>query len=183
MTNPSRRPPVIAGTPEEAAAAFRKAGGRLTAARRLVLEALFAADRPVSAEDIAGGLGGRMTRSDLTSVYRTLERLEQMGLVRHVHIGHGPGLYELERPGEAEYLICERCGRVDRVEAAALDRARAEIRRAFGYEARFSHFPISGLCAGCAKNEPAQRRGRRPVEEDEPAQRRGRRRVSERTRP
>lgn len=150
MTHPARRPPVIVGTLDEAIAAFREGGGRLTGARRLVLEALFAADGPVSAEDIAGGLGGRLPRSDLTSVYRTLERLERVGLVRHVHMGHGPGLYELERGDEPEYLVCERCGRVDRVEAARLDPARAEIRRAVGYEARFSHFPIAGLCVRCA---------------------------------
>jgi Fur family ferric uptake transcriptional regulator len=103
----------------------------------------------VSAEFIAEGLGGRLTGADLTSVYRNLEYLEELGVVRHVHVGHGPGLYALER-GEQEYLFCEHCERVDRVEASRLDPAREQIRKAFGYEASFSHFPVVGLCADCA---------------------------------
>jgi Fe2+ or Zn2+ uptake regulation protein len=45
---------------------------RISAARRLVLEALYAADAPISAEQIADGLSGRLPRSDLASVYRNL---------------------------------------------------------------------------------------------------------------
>lgn len=71
-------------------------------------------------------------------------------MVRHVHVGHGPGLYALEDGTEREYLVCERCNRVDTVDAKKLQRARAEIRKQFGYEARFSHFPIVGLCERCA---------------------------------
>jgi len=40
--------------------------------------------------------------------YRNLETLEEVGLVRHVHLGHGPGLYALAAP-EHEYLVCESC--------------------------------------------------------------------------
>ena len=70
--------------------------------------------------------------------------------MRHVHLGHGPGLYALEGGGRSEYLVCERCSRVDTVEAQELDRVRADVRERFGYEVRFSHFPIVGLCAACA---------------------------------
>ena len=51
--------------------------------------------------------------------------------------------------GACEYLHCERCGRVDAIEPAELDEIRLAIRRRFSYEARFTHFPIVGLCAGC----------------------------------
>jgi Fur family ferric uptake transcriptional regulator len=115
-----------------------------------VLEALFAAEGPVSAEFIAEGLGGNLTRSDLASVYRNLEWLENQGVVRHVHLGHGPGLYALARGGSREYLVCERCGRVESLASSRLDGVRAEIKQLFGFEARFSHFAIPGLCARCA---------------------------------
>jgi Fur family transcriptional regulator, ferric uptake regulator len=130
--------------------ALRRQGYRLSAARRIVLEALFAAEGPVSAEFIADGLGGSVRRSDLASVYRNLEWLETLGVVRHVHLGHGPGLYTLARDGAREYLVCERCGRVESVEPAALDAIRGQLKEAFGFEARFSHFAIPGLCGGCA---------------------------------
>lgn len=121
----------------------------MSAARRLVLEAFFAADGPVSAEQIADGLGGRFPRSDLASVYRNLETLAELGLVRHFHPGHGPGLYALAGP-EREHLVCESCGAVMAVAPGEMDEVRSLIRERFGYEARFGHFPIVGLCKRCA---------------------------------
>lgn len=133
--------------------AVRDRGLRLTSPRRLVLEALFAAPGPVSADDIAGGLDGRLMASDLTSVYRNLETLEHAGLVRHFHAGHGPGRYVLEGRTEQEYVACERCGRIEAVAPSALDAARKEIAEATGFTARFVHFPIVGRCADCAVQE------------------------------
>jgi Fur family ferric uptake transcriptional regulator len=150
MTHAPHSPPLPVSDVAAAATALRERGGRLSQPRRQVLEALFAADRPVSAEHLAQGLDGRTTPVELTSVYRSLEYLEVLGLVRHVHLGHGPGLYTLASAREREYLVCERCDRVTAVEAAALDAIRTQIRGTFGYEARFSHFPIVGLCASCA---------------------------------
>lgn len=116
-----------------------------------MLEGLFAADGPVSADHLARTVGGKSTPLDTASVHRNLAQLEELGLVRHVHIGHGPGLYALVGAAEREYIACERCGRVTSVEPAKLDPVRRTIRRKFGYEARFSHFPILGLCSTCAE--------------------------------
>ena len=153
--SPDRLPVVVADL-DEAMDVVRRRGLRLTSARRLVLEALLAARGPISAEDIADGLGGRMTQSDIASVYRNLETLGELGLVRHFHAGHGPGRYVLEGLGDREYLACESCGALESVEPAALDGVRDAVRDLSGFEARFSHFPIVGLCARCAK----QRKGR-----------------------
>ncbi len=133
--------------------AVRQRGFRLTSARRLVLEALLAAREPISAEDIADGLGGRMTQSDIASVYRNLETLGSLGLVRHFHAGHGPGRYVLEGAGDREYLSCESCGSLESVSPTSLDSVRSRVRELWGFEARFSHFPMVGLCAACARNK------------------------------
>ena len=156
MTVSPDRQPVVVTDLNEAIDAVRRSGLRLTSARRLVLEALLAARGPISAEDIADGLGGKMTQSDIASVYRNLETLGELGLVRHFHAGHGPGRYVLEGLGDREYLACESCGTLQSVEPSSLDGVREKVRELSGFEARFSHFPIVGLCAGCAK----QRRGR-----------------------
>ena len=130
----------------DAVDALRERGLRLTTPRRLVLEALFAVEGPVSAEHIATSL-----RLDVTSVYRNLEALEEHGLARHVHLGHGPGLYALVGRGEREFLSCERCGAVRTVTPEQLDPVRDQIRLLFGYEARFTHFAVVGLCPACAR--------------------------------
>lgn len=150
MPRAAQTPPLPFRDLDEVAAAVRRAGGRLSAPRRRVLEALFAAEGPVSASYLAGGLGGRGPEVDLASVYRSLEQLEELGVVRHVHVGHGPGLYALVGAGEREYLVCERCDRVTTVAPAQLDEVRALVERTFGYRARFTHFPITGLCPACA---------------------------------
>jgi Fur family ferric uptake transcriptional regulator len=150
MTVAPHSPPLHAEDIEAAAALLRDRGMRLSAARRLVLEALFAAERPVTADEIAEGLGGALPPTDVASVYRNLETLETVGLVRHVHLGHGPGLYALAGERDREYLTCERCGAYEVLEPEALDEVRDLVRRRFGFEARFTHFPIVGLCSHCA---------------------------------
>ena len=142
--------PVRVENLEDALGMLRAGGRRVTAARRMVLEALFEADGPASADRLAAAMGGAGGPLDSASVHRNLAQLEELGLVRHVHIGHGPGLYALVGGAEREYIACERCGRVTSVEPGKLDSVRKTIRRRFGYEARFSHFPILGLCRSCA---------------------------------
>ncbi|MGN6166883.1 MAG: Fur family transcriptional regulator [Solirubrobacteraceae bacterium] len=131
---------------------LRSAGLRLTTARRLTLEALFEADVPLSAEEVA-----MRSSLDLTSVYRNLEMLERHGFARHVHLGHGPGRYVLVGRGEREYLFCESCGELRPLSGAELEPIRAKLREQFGYEARFTHFPIVGRCGKCAQSARSKR--------------------------
>jgi Fur family ferric uptake transcriptional regulator len=132
--------PVRATTVGAALAALRAHGLRVTEPRRRLLDALFAAPEPVSAETLAGG-------GDLASAYRNLETFEGVGLVRHVHLGHGPGRYALRDHGG--WAACEACGRHVRLPAAALARLRALVREATGIDAGFDHFPILGRCPEC----------------------------------
>jgi Fur family ferric uptake transcriptional regulator len=141
MTLAPERDPLPFETIDDVLAALRATGHRVTAPARTVLEALFEAGEPRTAEQLAPGL-------EPASVYRNLERLQLLGAVTHIHAGHGPGRYVLAR-GQ-EFLVCERCGRVVAVDPAQLDDVRGRLRVAFGLEARFTHFPIHGLCAGCA---------------------------------
>jgi Fur family ferric uptake transcriptional regulator len=154
VTAPRTGPSLEAPDVDSAVEALRARGLRVSAARRLVLEALYAAGAPISAEQIADGLAGRLPRSDLASVYRNLETLEQVGLVRHRHLGHGPGLYSHAGLDEQEYLVCDSCSAVTAVDRSEMDPVRDLIQQRFGYEAHFSHFPILGLCAECTREEP-----------------------------
>ncbi len=149
MTRAPERPALEFGSVEDILATLRAAGQRVSAPAARVLDVLFSADGPVSADHIID----TDPNLERTSVYRNLERLEALGVVSHVHVGHGPGLYALARGADQEYLTCDRCGRVTMVDPAALDEVRAALRADFGHHARFSHFPIHGLCASCAEHQ------------------------------
>ena len=151
MTVAPRSEPLSFATLQDAVAELRRRGMRLSTARRLVLEALYGADGPVSALRLSELLG-----IDATSVYRNLEALEREGLVRHIHLGHGPGLYALHSREEREYLYCESCAKVTPVAPRALDPTRRRLRERFGYEVRFTHFALVGLCTSCAADASSQ---------------------------
>jgi Fur family ferric uptake transcriptional regulator len=145
VTVPHLIPAIEASTAPAAFAAVRAHGLRLSTARRLLLQALFAADRPLSAEELAGD-------GDVASVYRNLEVLEGLGLVRHVHLGHGPRLYQpAGRP--RDFVLCEGCGDVSPLAPAAVDAVRMAVLDAVGYRARFAHFPLAGLCPACSTED------------------------------
>ena len=146
MTVAPQAEPVSFDTVEDALSAVRERGMRVSTARRLVLEALFAAERPISASQLAEQL-----RVDSTSVYRNLELLARHGLVRHVHLGHGAGVWMLAGRQELEFLCCERCGEVVPVAVEDLDPVREQIRERFGYTASFTHFALVGLCPRCSR--------------------------------
>ena len=156
MTAAPDAPTLTFTTLEEAVAALRENGFRLSTARRLILEALFAADGPVGAPYLVDAVS-----IDMSSVYRNLEVLERQGLIRHVHLGHGPGLYALLGTDEVEYLYCERCAKVTSVPTDQLTPVRDVIREQFGYEARFTHFAIVGLCETCSRAADTGRDGSR----------------------
>jgi Fur family ferric uptake transcriptional regulator len=132
----------------DAVSVLRECGLRLSTARRLVLDALFEAEDPVSAEQLSRRLG-----IELTSVYRNLETLERHGLVRHVHLGHGPGLYVLVGRGEQEYLYCERCHHARALGPGELDPVRNLVEERHGYRTRFTHFALVGICKDCLAGE------------------------------
>ena len=106
-------------------------------------QALLEAGEPLTAEELAGD-------ADLASTYRNLETLEAIGIVRHVHLGHGPGRYELSGRSSG-WATCETCGHSTPLPSPALQAIRLAVREAAGFEAAFTHFPIVGRCAECSR--------------------------------
>jgi Fur family ferric uptake transcriptional regulator len=136
-------------------AALRAAGLRVTAPRRAVCEVL--ADGPedhLSAADIVERASG--AGIDPSTVYRTLDTLEELGLVHHVHLGHGAGAYHVTGSARHHHLVCERCGAVVDVPLAALRSAIDAVTRPHGFVADGAHFAIVGRCASCADRGPSR---------------------------
>lgn len=152
MTVPHTGPVVRAPDVADAVAVMRERGLRVSSVRRLMLEALYASREPMTAERLADVVGGR-TGTDVASIYRNLETLEEVGLVRHFHLGHSPGLYVRAGGGEREYLVCASCRRILAVEPQELDSVRGVLEARFGWHAHFTHDPIVGLCPACSTRE------------------------------
>jgi Fur family transcriptional regulator, ferric uptake regulator len=133
--------------------ALRRAGHRVSTSRQRILDALYAAEAPVSADEIASGLGGRLPTSDPASVYRTLDLLERLGLAHHVHLGHGPCRYAPTGGPPRDYFVCERCDEVRAASPHALKPVRDAIARTYGWQVRFNHFPLAGLCPRCSRED------------------------------
>ena len=123
---------------------LRARGLRISTARRHIVDALFAAESPVSRRGLA-----HTTGADLASVYRNLDALEEAGIAHHVHVGHAAGRYVLSGRHAGGYAACERCGRHVALQAGDLAGLRETVRALTGFACDFSHFPIVGACPDC----------------------------------
>ena len=130
-----------------ALAAVRARGLRLSGPRRLVIEALFAAAGPVTAEQVARG------RLPLGSVYRNLEALQAIGLVDRVSVGGSAALFAVRGARPAAVASCERCGARSEIDLETVERLRRLVREACGLRDAFAHGAVTGLCVACASRE------------------------------
>ena len=130
--------------------ALRAAGLRITLQRRLICRALAAAsDEHLSAIDIAERAADPEA-IDLSTVYRTLELFEELGVLHHVHLGHGPGIYHLSARSDHHHLVCERCGRVVDIPADTLEKSFTGIISDYGFIPDGLHFGILGRHIDCS---------------------------------
>lgn len=136
---------------EDAMEVIRRRGGRGTTPRRVVLETLIGADDDHrTAEQLATQIHARYPTINQSTVYRTLELLEDLGLANHVHLGHGPSQWHLTSSHSHWYLTCNNCGSVEDTDPAVFDALVGDVKRRSGFLIDSGHFAITGLCARCA---------------------------------
>jgi len=142
--------------------ALRARGSRITAPRRAVIETLIAGGGHLSAEDVADALVDHEPPIHLSTVYRTLEALEDLGIITHAHVGHGRAIYRLAGDPHL-HAECDTCGRIIHVAPDALDALAATLADEQGFELQTSHFSLLGRCASCRAEVGAtpHRHGRR----------------------
>ncbi|HLH29111.1 MAG TPA: transcriptional repressor [Acidimicrobiales bacterium] len=123
-------------------------GMRRTSARRAILETLLGEQSHLTAEDIAAEVRRRFPTVDLSTVYRTLDTLEQLGIIDHTHLSHGPAIFHLAGD-DHQHLVCEQCGTVVEVPPDKLEPFLSALRTEFDFEVDRRHFALVGVCAGC----------------------------------
>ncbi|MGH9079108.1 MAG: Fur family transcriptional regulator [Acidimicrobiales bacterium] len=136
---------------------LRARGGRVTSARRLLLEVLFKAKGHMSAEDLAKAVQRRAPDVYLSTIYRNLEELEDLGVISHSHLGHGPSSYLLASHAHAHF-ICDRCGTMIEAPDEIFRGLASTARDTLGFTIDPHHFAIQGRCINCTKTASSPRR-------------------------
>ncbi len=128
---------------------LRARGGRVTSSRRILLEVLFDATGHLSVEDLAAAVQARAPDVHVSTIYRNVEELEDLGVVAHSHLGHGPATYQLASLVHAHF-VCESCGaRIEAPDAMFGSLARS-AKDDLGFTIDPHHFAILGRCADCS---------------------------------
>jgi Fur family ferric uptake transcriptional regulator len=130
---------------------IRDDGGRVTATRRLIIEVMVgASSHHLTANDIVDAVR-EVDDPDFhrSTVYRTLDRLAELGVVDRMQIGAGPAVYHLSRQPH-HHLVCDRCGAVQEAPADVLDPVVVRLAGEGGFVLDPAATPLHGLCASCA---------------------------------
>lgn len=129
---------------------LRARGVRVTSARRALLAALVdSEDHHLTAQDLSDAVHKAVPDVHLSTIYRSLDSLEELGLVDHVHFGHGRAIYHLaDEPHQ--HLVCEACDAVVEVPDDVFAELAATVHRAYGFALRPHHFAVIGRCRRCA---------------------------------
>ncbi len=122
-------------------------GLRMTPQRQLVLDAVRTLDH-ATPEQICAEVQRAAPAVNITTIYRTLDLLDRIGLVRHTHLGHGAPTYSAQAH-EHVHLVCHSCGAVSEVPTELMDGLVADLATRSGFALDVSHLALSGLCSTC----------------------------------
>ena len=125
---------------------LRAAGHNVGSTRRAILSVVLAHDGAFTADDLAASLDD----VHVSTVYRSLALLEEIGVVDHVHLAHGPALYERAASvGTSQHLVCESCGHHLSVPSEVFEGTRRVLEDEYGFVLSGGHFALTGRCANC----------------------------------
>jgi Fe2+ or Zn2+ uptake regulation protein len=130
-------------------AMLRAQGGRVTTCRRAILETFLGVGGHVTAEALTARVQAGQPDVHESTVYRFLDELERLGVVDHVHLGHGPAVYHLAADAH-HHLVCDRCGTVVEVPEDVFAGLRHQLRQDFGFTLQPRHFAVTGRCDACS---------------------------------
>lgn len=128
---------------------LRAKGYRITPQRQLVLDAVTVLEHGTP-DEICAQVQRAATGVNLSTVYRTLELLEELGLVTHTHLGHGAPTYHAAGAIDHLHLVCRDCGAVIETDVRLADTLVRRLADRHGFETDVAHFAVYGRCKGCA---------------------------------
>jgi Fur family ferric uptake transcriptional regulator len=132
------------------AATLRQQGKyRLTPQRLMVLEVVKSSGKHLTAEDIHEAILQRHPYVNIATVYRTLQWLQEVGLVAPIATGNGPLHYQYVRGETHHHLVCQDCGYEQEIGDDILAALKAQLLERYAFTAQFHHLALPGRCATC----------------------------------
>jgi len=130
---------------------LREQGYRLTPQRRMILTTIHSSDHHISADEIYEQVHAKYPQVNISTVYRTLELLKELGLVTETDLGGGRFRYHSVEKGHHHHLVCRKCGRIFELDDSALQPLEGTLLREYGFKADLSHLAVFGHCLKCQK--------------------------------
>ncbi len=130
---------------------LREHGYRITPQRQLVLQAVDDLGH-ATPEEIHAHVQQQAAGVNLSTIYRTLEVLEGVGLVTHAHISHGSPTYHSVREEPHVHLVCRSCDRVESLPAGQVSPLVTHLVDEIGFTPDVGHLSIHGVCASCSED-------------------------------
>ena len=126
-------------------------GYRLTPQRMMVLTAIESSDHHISAEEIYAQVVTKYPHINISTVYRTLELLNRLGLVTETDLGGGQVRYHPADKGHHHHLVCQSCGRIIDLDESLLSSLKDVLYREYRFSADLRHLAIFGRCGKCGR--------------------------------
>jgi Fur family ferric uptake transcriptional regulator len=130
-------------------------GLRWTPQRRLLLNVLSQADGHITASELIERCRAADPGTIPSTVYRTLDVLEELGLVRHGHGADGREEFHVLPEDEHGHLHCRGCSRSWEIGSAEARSLVQSLESGRDFAVDLSHLTIVGLCSDCRKRSPA----------------------------
>ncbi len=124
-------------------------GYRLTGARRAVVEIIAASDHALSPVEVYDAARDQYPALGLVTVYRTIEKLEVLGLIQRVHQPKGCQAFITAGKGHQHLLLCSKCGRTVHFDGDELDQFIKSVAKKTGYQITEHWLQLFGLCENC----------------------------------
>jgi Fur family ferric uptake transcriptional regulator len=134
---------------EDWRARLRERGYRLTPQRELILDAVDTLGH-ATPDEVLAEVRKKSTALNVSTVYRTLEMLEQLGLVRHAHLSDRAPTYHSVRDHEHFHLVCRNCHRVISVDPDVIAPLLGRLDADHGFTVDVGHLTVFGTCQECA---------------------------------
>ena len=129
-------------------------GYRLTESRRTVVEAIASSSRALSPLEVYDLARSQHAGLGLVTVYRTLEKLEELGLIQRVHQPQGCQAFIAAFTGHQHLMLCSRCGKVAFFDGDDLGPLFQQIGHQTGYQVHDHWLQLFGLCTACQNDLP-----------------------------